>query len=180
MDYLPTMLALAGVALPSDRVYDGIDISSVLLATKSDDALATAAAGHTTLFHPNSGAEGGVMGKLDAIRLNDPLTGKQWKAIYQTGGAPDCAGSSGNITRHDPPLLFELGADPGETTALDVTEPAHAAALTKIIAALAAQMHSVNTTFASVTNDSVGLVFEPCAQYPTSCRSAMPPTPTQQ
>ena len=179
MDYLPTMLALAGVALPSDRVYDGIDISSVLLATKSDDALATAAAGHTTLFHPNSGYDvkkSGVPGKLDAIRWNDPLTGKQWKAIYQTGGIPDCAGSSGNITRHDPPLLFELGADPGETTALDVTEPAHAAALTKIIAVLAAQMHSVNTTFASVTNDSVGLVFEPCAQYPTSCRSAMPPT----
>ena len=86
MDYLPTMLALAGVELPADRVYDGLDVSSVLLAPKSGDAHATAASGHTTLFHPVSGAKGGVMGKLDAIRWNDPATGEQWKAIYQTGG----------------------------------------------------------------------------------------------
>ena len=176
MDYLPTMLALAKVALPSDRVYDGIDISSVLFAPKSDDD-ASAAGAHTTLFHPNSGAQGGIMGKLDAVRWNDPATGKQWKAIYQTGGAPDCEGKLGDITRHDPPLLFELGADPGETTALDVTVPANAAALTSIVAALAAQMHSVNTTFQSVVNVTSGLLYEPCAHYPVSCRSDGGPTP---
>lgn len=42
LDFFPTASALAGVALPSDRVYDGIDFLS------SEEE-------HTTLFHPNSG-----------------------------------------------------------------------------------------------------------------------------
>jgi hypothetical protein len=39
-----------GVALPSDRVYDGIDLTD-LLTGKTETA-------HTWLFHPNSGASG--------------------------------------------------------------------------------------------------------------------------
>ena len=31
LDFVPTFAALAGVALPSDRVYDGMDITNVLL-----------------------------------------------------------------------------------------------------------------------------------------------------
>ena len=186
MDFLPTMLALAGVALPSDRAYDGVDISAVLFAPKSVDdggRFRAGGGGHATLFHPNSGAKGSVDGKLDAVRWNDPATGKQWKAIYQTGGAPDCAGAVGTPTRHDPPLLFELGADPGETMALDVTVPANAAALAQIVAALAAQMHSVNSTMQSVVDATTGVAYEPCVHYPDSCRSdggvvpTPPPTP---
>ena len=181
MDFLPTMLALANISLPSDRAYDGIDISSVLLAPKSNHD-SDAEGGHTTLFHPNSEARGAIPGQLDAVRWNDPATGKQWKAIYQTGGAPDCEGKLGTEMRHDPPLLFELGSDPGETTALDVREPLNAAALAKIEAALAAQMHSVNTTMRSVVDYTEGLGFEPCVHYPQSCRSdgggpAPAPTP---
>ena len=60
------------------RVYDGMDLAPVLF-TGSEK-------GHDSLFHPNSGASG-VDGALDGVRLNN------WKAIYQTGGAPDCSGS---------------------------------------------------------------------------------------
>ena len=58
------------------------------------------------------------MGKLDGVRW------KQWKAIYQTGGAADCAGKLGTIMSHDPPLLFDLSRDSAESKALDTsTEP---------------------------------------------------------
>lgn len=45
LDCLPTLLALAGVKLPTDRVYDGIDLAPVLFKGIEQ--------GHTNLFHPN-------------------------------------------------------------------------------------------------------------------------------
>ena len=43
---------------------------------------------------------------------------------------------------------------------------------------LKAQMHSVNTTLQSVPDYNVSLASEPCAHYPTSCRSgSLPPPP---
>jgi arylsulfatase G len=163
LDLLPTIASLAGVALPADRVYDGVDLSPVLLQAAEH--------AHDTLFHPNSGAEGGVMGKLDGVRW------KNYKAIYQTGGAPDCSGSKGNIQRHDPPLLFNLANDPAESVALDVAQEPHKSALAQIEAALAAQMASVNGTMQSVTDYGRELDAEPCVYLPKSCRSDAPPTP---
>ena len=77
LDFLPTLLSLAGVPLPLDRVFDGINITHVLLDGSER--------GHETLFHPNSGASG-PNGQLDGVRW------RNFKAIYQTGGAPDCSG----------------------------------------------------------------------------------------
>jgi arylsulfatase G len=163
LDYLPTLLNLAGVLVPTDRVYDGIDLAPVLF-NGSDQA-------HTTLFHPNSGSSG-VDGKLDGVRW------KNFKAIYQTGGAPDCTGSKGNVLTHNPPLLFDLDSDPAEQFALDTTKDPHAAAaLTSIVAALAAQMHSVNSTMVSVVNTTTMVSSEPCAHFPTTCRTDAKPAP---
>ena len=164
LDFFPTFLSLVGIPLPSDRVFDGIDVSDVLLHGSEQ--------GHVTLFHPNSGQQGSVNGKLDAIRW------KNWKAMYQTGGAADCSGKLGTIMRHDPPLLFDLGRDPAEQHALDTsTEPFKTVAAT-MAGLLAAQMRSVNTTMQSVTDYNVSLAVEPCAHYPTSCRTgAVPPPP---
>lgn len=156
LDYLPTMLSLAGVNLPADRAYDGIDMAAVLFQGSEQ--------GHNTLFHPNSGASG-IDGKLDAVRMSN------YKAIYQTGGAPDCTQNSGTVGRHDPPLLFDLHADPAEEHALDTTQEPYKSALVSIVAALAAQMHSVNTTLQSAPNYTVAISSEPCAHYPTSCRA---------
>lgn len=50
LDYFPTLAALAGVPIPTDRVYDGIDLTPLLMG-KTKTA-------HTWLFHPNSGASG--------------------------------------------------------------------------------------------------------------------------
>lgn len=61
---------------------------------------------------PCSGASG-IDGVLDAVRY------LHYKAIYQTGGAPDCQKNKGNITSHNPPLLFDLDADMAEAAPLD-------------------------------------------------------------
>merc|ERR1711862_476618 len=128
-------------------------------------------AGHETLFHPNSGASG-VPGQLDAVRW------KNYKAVYQTGGAADCTGSKGIVARHDPPLLFDLSADPAESIALDVTTEPYKGVLEQIVAALRSQMRSVNSTFQSVVDYGTDLQAEPCANLPASCRSDyVPPAP---
>eukprot|EP01063_Lacrimia_lanifica_P000406 TRINITY_DN101_c11_g1_i1.p1 TRINITY_DN101_c11_g1~~TRINITY_DN101_c11_g1_i1.p1 ORF type:complete len:532 (+),score=167.88 TRINITY_DN101_c11_g1_i1:43-1638(+) len=161
LDYFPTLLRLAGVPVPADRAYDGVDLSDVLFHG--------AETAHTTLFHPNSGASG-VNGALDAVRWNDDH-GNQWKAIYQTGGAPACGGGHGTVAHHDVPLLFNLAEDPAESTALDTAAAPYKAVVEEITRLRAAQMQSVNGTYRSVVDYSAGVQYEPCAGYPTDCRS---------
>ena len=76
--------------------------------------------------------------------------------------------------RHDPPLLFDLDRDPAESKALDTSAEPYKTVVASIAGLLAAQMHSVNTTMKSVTDYSTALADEPCAHYPTSCRSTVP------
>lgn len=104
MDIFPTVLSLAGVAPPSDRGYDGIDATNVLLNG--------AHTGHEFLFHPNSGAAG-QFGDLQTVRT------RKHKAFYITGGAQACRGSTGREQLHDPPLIFDLEADAAEDVPLD-------------------------------------------------------------
>ncbi|XP_030610604.1 arylsulfatase G isoform X2 [Archocentrus centrarchus] len=105
MDIFPTVLSLAGVTLPSDRRYDGIDATNILLHGEQ--------MGHEFLFHPNSGAAG-KFGDLQTVR-----SGKH-KAFYITGAAEACGGGTGKQQVHDPPLIFDLEHDESEETPLDV------------------------------------------------------------
>ncbi|XP_034070295.1 arylsulfatase G [Gymnodraco acuticeps] len=104
MDVFPTLLSLAGVTPPSDRRYDGIDATDVLLHGEQT--------GHEFLFHPNSGAAG-EFGDLQTVR-----SGKH-KAFYITGAAEACGGATGREQLHDPPLIFDLEVDGSEETPLD-------------------------------------------------------------
>ncbi|XP_005932887.2 arylsulfatase G [Haplochromis burtoni] len=105
MDIFPTVLSLAGVTLPSDRRYDGIDATNILLHGEQ--------LGHEFLFHPNSGAAG-RFGDLQTVRSG------RHKAFYITGAAEACSGETGKQQVHDPPLIFDLERDEAEETPLDV------------------------------------------------------------
>ncbi|XP_071954396.1 arylsulfatase G-like [Antedon mediterranea] len=106
MDIFPTIAGLAGISLPSNRKYDGIDISKVLLNGEEIEK--------RVLFHPNSNPNFPEnMGEFDAIRYN------HYKAVYRTGGSPSCGGVEGEIRTHNPPLIFNLLKDPGEELPLD-------------------------------------------------------------
>ena len=70
MDLFPTASALAGVPLPTDRVYDGRDMSDVLLKVDGKSK-------HEVLFmYGGAGAQGGGPG---AARMGP------WKAYWATG-----------------------------------------------------------------------------------------------
>lgn len=89
LDLLPTFCALAGVEAPKDRPLDGYDITPVLAGGKSP---------RREMFYYRAY-------ELMAVRQG------AWKAHFltQTGyGQPE-------PEKHDPPLLFNLDVDPGES-----------------------------------------------------------------
>ncbi|KAJ0044261.1 hypothetical protein NL108_004035 [Boleophthalmus pectinirostris] len=108
MDIFSTVLALAGVTPPSDRRYDGLDATDILLNGELT--------GHEFLFHPNSGAAG-QYGDLQTARCG------KYKAFFITGAAEACGGSTGSEELHDPPLIFDLEADEAEERPLDPQTP---------------------------------------------------------
>jgi arylsulfatase A len=89
LDVVPTVAKLAGAELPSDRRYDGYDLSGVLLEGKQSP--------REEMFYYRAGI-------LFAVRSGP------WKAHFETQtGYTEPA-----PTKHDPPLLFHLDEDPGE------------------------------------------------------------------
>lgn len=117
--------------MPSDRHYDGVDLTDVLMGKSSS--------GHEWLFHPNSGA-GGDTGGLHALRIG------QYKVFYETAPAGDCTGPKGKQLQHDPPLIFDLSQDIAEENALDSSNPKY-----EQIAEQAAQLSKQMAT--SIAND---------------------------
>ncbi|CAJ1080765.1 arylsulfatase G [Xyrichtys novacula] len=117
MDIFPTLLSLAGVTPPSDRRYDGIDATNILLHGEQG--------GHEFLFHPNSGAAG-RFGDLQTVRM-----GKH-KAFFITGAAEACGGATGEQQLHNPPLIFDLERDEAEETPLDAQTLEYQAAAERI------------------------------------------------
>ncbi|CAF2198406.1 unnamed protein product [Rotaria magnacalcarata] len=104
LDIMPTIANLANFTLPSNRSFDGIDLSAVLF-DGSDQ-------GHEYLFHPD------MLGILSAVRYN------QYKAYYVTYPAIDgaCGGKEGLIIPHKPPLIFDLSRDLAESTPIEVSQ----------------------------------------------------------
>ncbi|XP_050998473.1 arylsulfatase L [Acomys russatus] len=129
MDIFPTLVRLGGGTEPQDRVIDGRDLLPLLLGETQYSA-------HEFLFHYCE-----VF--LHAARWVQRDRGKIWKAHFITPnfdpvGSGACPGRGvcscvWEVTEHDPPLLFELHTDPGETQVLtpDV-EPAFHEVVTRL------------------------------------------------
>ena len=171
LDFVPTFASLAGVELPADRAYDGINLAPLLRG----DVPATADAGHKTLFHSTGQGQYGPDG-VPAMRLG------KYKAFFKTKAAKPCRlpdGShrddGGKAYTHDPPLIFDVHADPGESTPVDpATIPDVLAEIQKEYAAYWA---SVNSTLKSVTDyTNGGRDFAPCGNHSSpSCRTKRGP-----
>ncbi len=108
LDVLPTIAGLAGALLPEARVYDGYDLSPVLLEGKPSP--------RNEVFYYRGG-------KLFAVRQGP------WKAHYltQTGYTEP------EPVRRDPPLLFQLDQDPGERLDRSAERPDVIAALDELV-----------------------------------------------
>ena len=99
LDFLPTFSKLAGVDVPDDREMDGMDISRVLLDGAESPR-------EQMIYYQGP--------EVFAVRRGD------FKAHFLTQGA---YGQFGPREEHDPPLLYHLGRDPGETTDIGAAHP---------------------------------------------------------
>lgn len=111
MDVFPTVVKLAGAPLPRDRIIDGRDLMPLLRGE-------TQRSEHEFLFHYCNVY-------LNAIRWHPPNSTSVWKAFLFT---PNFAPQGANgcfpthvcfchgrfVTRHRPPLLFDVASDPRE------------------------------------------------------------------
>lgn len=104
LDLFPTLVTMAGGDLPEDRLLDGADVGDLLRGT--------AAATRSTIHYYKES-------ELYAIRKGP------YKAHFKT-----FYGYSGvEPERHDPPLLFHLGKDPGEHFNIAAEHPEVVAAM---------------------------------------------------
>lgn len=121
MDVFPTVVKLAGAPLPQDRVIDGRDLMPLIQGkTQHSD--------HEFLFHYCNAY-------LNAVRWHPANSKSIWKMLYFTPkfspeGANGCFSThvcfcfGEHVTRHEPPLLFDLSRDPRERNPLTpTTEP---------------------------------------------------------
>ncbi|XP_065580017.1 arylsulfatase G-like [Artemia franciscana] len=96
LDILPTLANIGRINYTSKRTIDGIDISHIFYGGEVPE--------DRVLFHPNSGAFGNY-GDVGAVRMG------KYKAVFYSGGYPDCQGNLGQNQFHNPPLLFNLEED---------------------------------------------------------------------
>ncbi|NXH29203.1 STS sulfatase, partial [Myiagra hebetior] len=115
MDIFPTIVKLADAQLPSDRIIDGHDLLPLLQGKVTRSK-------HEFLFHYCNAY-------LNAVRWHPGNSDSVWKVFFFTpnfspedsNGCYDshvCFCHGGFITRHDPPLLFDLSRDPEENVPL--------------------------------------------------------------
>ncbi|NXT66251.1 ARSG Arylsulfatase, partial [Chaetops frenatus] len=148
LDIFPTLVTLAGAALPPNRGFDGLDVSPVLFGWSD--------VGHKVLLHPNSGAAGKV-GEIEALRL------AQYKVFYTTGrGAMACDGSTGPAQRHQPPLIFNLDHDIQEQEPLDVASREYQAVLPAVSRAYAQALQDIAADNVSIADYSQDPAAIPC------------------
>ncbi|NXJ66013.1 ARSG Arylsulfatase, partial [Rostratula benghalensis] len=164
LDIFPTLVALAGAALPPSRRFDGLDVSPVLFG-RSD-------VGHKVLLHPNSGAAG-KEGEIETLRL------AQYKAFYTTGGAMACDGSIGPAEHHQPPLIFNLDRDIQEQEPLDTASREYQAVLPALSRAYAQALQDISTDNVSLADYSKDPAVTPCCDTQRlACRCPGAPAAT--
>jgi len=93
LDLFNTCLGLVDVPFPKDRVMDGVDMSPILFGKGPS-------AREIMIYYRGD--------DLFAIRKGP------FKAHFQTAPGYGSPGNPVKFEKHDPPLLFHLGHDPGE------------------------------------------------------------------
>ena len=89
MDLFTTCLTLAGVEIPKDRTIDGVDMSPILFGTGPDNRNVMFYYRTDTLYAVRKGTYKAHLITADGYSTNGPV-------------------------KHDTPVLYELGSDPGE------------------------------------------------------------------
>ncbi|XP_002735773.1 steryl-sulfatase-like [Saccoglossus kowalevskii] len=116
MDFVPTVVALTGAQLPRDIIIDGVNILELVSGM-------TTAPPHEFLF-----MYCGVW--IHGVTYRPKYGGSTFKVVYRTPNRTPgtegclwlCRCSEEHVTKHDPPLVFDLTNDPGEKRPLEITD----------------------------------------------------------
>ncbi|MBL8772420.1 MAG: sulfatase [Phenylobacterium sp.] len=157
MDLLPTFAALAGAKLPDGRVIDGKNLAETLRCGRA------APAARDYFFYYS-------LTQLEAVR------DRRWKLVLPRKGPSPYISWLGNyVEAVDEVQLFDLLADPGETTNLAARHP-------QVVARLTRQIADARDRYGDV--DRVGYearFYDPGPRRPTTLfPQARPPAATQQ
>lgn len=150
----PTLLTLAGVPLPTDRIIDGLDLTPLItnqtratqpLIVESADPLGRdRVGGHTCIFYYLSAVASNASDPdaLSAVRCGSH------KAYWFTNGVEPPAPYKGGL--QDPPLLFDVEADVGEDSPIAPGSSEY----TEVMAVLTAARSSHLATITPVPNQN--------------------------
>ena len=152
-----SILRAAGYHTKANHVLDGSRLNHVLFdgkRTKEDH--------HQVMFHPDGN------GDLSAMRFGE------LKLFFRTYGAAGCGATSTRgsfpVIEHNPPIIFNLTSDPGETTpcpaCLNATTLAHVLGIRDTKIAEIAADRFVSTASYSLGDKSTWAC---CNQNHTSC-----------
>ncbi|KAG7501784.1 steryl-sulfatase [Solea senegalensis] len=153
MDLFPTVVHLSGASVPEDREIDGHDLMDLLQGRVERSS-------HEFLFHYCDIY-------LNAVRWHPRNSSSVWKALFFTPNFyPEsatvcshtsvCLCAAEFVTRHDPPLLFDLSRDPSETTPLKPdTEPAFHSVLAAMAEAVEQHQRSVKPAEGQLSRGNV-------------------------
>ena len=155
-DIFATIIALAKAPPPAGVTLDGKDLTQVLMTG--------APSPHRCLmfYHSPQSNEANTSG-VAAVRCGD------YKAHFFTHSTAPKSKRPVPDGVHDPPIIFDLAADIGETTPLDLTTPAVAAAHTEIVAAMKAHLATVHL----VPNQMIGDNQNGCKKSGTTAPSCV-------
>ncbi|XP_053742634.1 arylsulfatase A-like [Synchiropus splendidus] len=162
LDLLPTITTLAGAKLPQVQL-DGVDMANILFNhTRSER--------ETMMFYPTTPPQ---QYGLFAVRWG------KYKAHYYTSGSefsdmspnPDCPPSA-KVKSHDPPLVFDLEADPSENFPLTLDDTPDLLALVEKIKRVKEEFEATMEFGESQILKGTDVELEPC------CNPRCTPKPT--
>ena len=140
-DIYATVLALTGVSPPTDRVLDGKDLTPLLQSE-------SAPAAHRCLIHYWSPqiANSATYGNTSCVAAVRCGSYKAHYYVRNTGAGGNHEKTKVSQGPHSPPVLFNLDTDISESNPIAVSSsnPAAAAAMREIDAALAAHLETVD------------------------------------
>mmetsp|Transcript_26 Transcript_26/g.53 ORF Transcript_26/g.53 Transcript_26/m.53 type:complete len:562 (+) Transcript_26:1-1686(+) len=127
-DIVPTVVSLAGGELPTDRIYDGVDLGPLLFANGGAgeaDASEDPYVYHRYLLHDIAPYSLTETDNVQAVRVGDH------KVFFSHCGASACNEIYYTCSRDGRPtkrtLVFDLSADPAESSPLEVLSDSAAA-----------------------------------------------------